>query len=159
METDDFKGFIKYLSSLWGALGSITVIFPLADVLFKVIPLPVDPYGKSTAPIAIPITSLVAFFMLFYTFAQRQNPRVLSARHSGACFMLGFVSLALFLLLAHFEYMLREHLFPFLDSTDDYILYLVGVVPFYALFFACVTRAFAILALMEFRHRQTRTKA
>ncbi len=63
METDDFKGFIKYLSSLWGALGSITVVFPLVDVLFKVIPLPVDSYGKSTAPIVIPITSLVALFM------------------------------------------------------------------------------------------------
>ena len=36
-----------------GLLAGITSIFPLADVLFKIIPLPVDAYDKSTARISI----------------------------------------------------------------------------------------------------------
>jgi hypothetical protein len=42
-------------------------------------------------------------------------------------------------------------LLPSLDSGDDHVLSLVGVVPFYVAFFACVTRAFALFGLMEFR--------
>ena len=145
------------MSSLWGALGGITAVFPLADVLFKVIALPVDTYDKSTAPVAIPVTSLVALFALFYTFVQRDKSRSATARRSGVFFMLGMISLVAFFLLKHFEYSLRVTLFPSLDSTDDYVLLLVGVVPFYAAFFACVTRAFAILALMEFKRSSGRS--
>ncbi len=153
MADSDVRGFVRYLSSLWGALGGITAVFPLADVLFKVIPLPVDAYGKATAPIAIPVATLVALFALLYTFVQRNKRRSATARRSGAFFILGMLSLVAFFLLEHFEYPLRLRLFPDLDSGDDYIVYLVGVVPFYIGFFACVTRAFAILALVEFKRR------
>ena len=50
----DLKTFLAYIGSVWGLLAGITSIFPLANVLFKIIPLPVDAYDKSTAPIAIP---------------------------------------------------------------------------------------------------------
>ncbi len=153
MANNDLRGFIGYLGSLWGVLGSITAVFPLADVLFKVIPLPVDAYEKSAAPVAIPVTSLVTLFTLFYTFVQRGKSRSATARRAGLFFILGMVSLVAFFLLEHFEYQIRVWLFPSLDSTDDYVLFLVGVVPFYVAFFACVTRAFATLALMEFRRR------
>lgn len=151
MANNDLQSFIRYITSLWGAFGGITAVFPLADVLFKVIPLPVDAYENSTAPIAIPVTSLVALFTLVYTFVQRDKSRSATARRSGMFFVLGMASLVAFFLLEHFEYPLRIKLFPGLDSTDDYVLLLVGVVPFYVAFFACVTRAFAILALMEFK--------
>lgn len=149
MADHDLRDFIRYISSLWGALGGIAAVFPLADVLFKVIPLPIDSYEKSTAPLAIPIASLVALFTLFYTFVQRDTQSA-TARRSVMFLMLGMISLGVFLLLGHFEESLRAKLFPSLDSTDDYVLLLVGVVPFYIAFFACVTRAFAIMALMEF---------
>lgn len=149
MADHDLRSFIRYISSLWGALGGIAAVFPLADVLFKVIPLPVDAYEKSTAPLAIPIASLVALFTLFYTFVQR-DAQSATARRSVMFLMLGMISLGVFFLLGHFEYSLRAQLFPSLDSTDDYVLLLVGVVPFYVAFFGCVTRAFAIMALMEF---------
>ncbi|OGQ97322.1 MAG: hypothetical protein A2521_00020 [Deltaproteobacteria bacterium RIFOXYD12_FULL_57_12] len=155
MANKDFHSFVKYMVSLWGALGSIAVVFPMADILFNVIPLPVDAYEKSTAAVAIPLTSLVAAFTLLYTFVQRDRPRSATARTAGAYFMLGLMSLLLFFLLEHFEYALRSTWFPGLDSTDDYVLMLVAIVPFYVAFFACVTRAFAILALIEFtRHDQ-----
>jgi len=151
MANNDLQDFIKYIGSLWGVLGGIIVIFPLADVLFNVIPLPEDGYGKSTAPVAIPLTSVVALFILLYTFAQRTQSRYLTLRRSGIFFVFGMISLISFFLLEHFEYPLRVRIFPSLDSSDDYILYLVFVVPFYVGFFACVTRAFAILALLEFK--------
>jgi len=153
MVHDDFRSFVKYMTSLWGALGGIAVVFPMADVLFKVIPLPVDGYEKSTASVAIPVTSLVAAFTMLYTFVQRDRPRSGTARKASAYFALGLLSLVVFFLLEHFEYPLRSRLFPELDSTDDYVLMLVGIVPFYILFFACVTHAFAILALIEFKRR------
>jgi hypothetical protein len=151
MANNDFRDFIRYISSLWGILGGIVAVFPLADVLFKVIPLPADAYGKSVGSVAIPVTSLVALFTLFYTFVQRDQSRSVTARRSGVFFVLGMLSLVAFFLLEHFEGTVREKLFPGLDSTDDYVLFLVGVVPFYVAFFGCATRAFAILALMEFK--------
>ncbi len=153
MANEDFQSFVKYMASLWGALGGIVVVFPFADVLLKVIPLPVDSYGKSTATIAIPVTSLVAAFLLLYTFVQRDRPQTTTTRKAGMYFTLGLGSLLLFLLLEHFQYPLRSAYLPELDSTDDYVLMLVAIVPFYVGFFGCVTRAFALLALIEFRRR------
>ena len=86
MANEDFHSFVKYMTSLWGALGGIAVVFPMADVLFNVIPLPVDPYEKSTASVAIPLTSLVAAFTLLYTFVQRDRLRCATARRAGAYF-------------------------------------------------------------------------
>ena len=151
MANNDLQGFIKYMTSLWGVLGGITAVFPLADVIFQVIPLPIDPYEKSTAPIAIPLTTLVSVFILFYVFVQRDKVTSGTAPQAGKFFILGLISLMVFFLLDHFEYPLRSALFPGLDSADDYILLLVGIVPFYILFFASVTCAFAILALIEFK--------
>ncbi|MCF8106758.1 MAG: hypothetical protein K9K64_14845 [Desulfohalobiaceae bacterium] len=151
MINKDLREFLQYIGSMWGILGGATVLFPLADVLFQVIPLPVDPYQKSVAPVAIPLTSLTALFILLSTFVQRYQTGLLTARRSGKYFAVGMVSLILFFLLDHFEYPLRAGFFPGLDSTDDYTLLLVGVVPFYIIFFAAVTRAFAILALIEFQ--------
>jgi hypothetical protein len=151
MPKDNLQAFIKYMSSLWGTLGGITAIFPLANLLYEIIPLPVDSYDKSTAPIAIPITSLVSVFTLFYSFVQRNKFHPTKAKQARTYFILGLVSLALFFLLNHFLYPLRVRLFPGLDSTDDYIFMLVCIVPFYVAFFSCATRAFAILALIEFK--------
>ena len=154
MADNDLQSFIKYMASLWGVLGGVTVVFPLADVLLNVIPLPVDGYHKSTAPIAIPITSLVALFTLFFTFVERDKAQFATARRSAVFFIFAMFFLLAFMLLEHFEESLRVRLFPTLDSTDDYVLLLVGVVPFYVAFFACVTRAFAILALIEFKRKR-----
>ena len=153
MSSKDFLGFIRYICTLWGVLGSITAVFPLADILLKRIPLPVDSYGNSTASVAIPIALLAALFTLFYTFVQRDKSRSTNARRSGYYFCIGLICLIMFFLLGHFEQPIRMKLFSsdFLDSTDDYVLLLVGVVPFYVAFFASITRAFAILALMEFQ--------
>jgi hypothetical protein len=157
MAKEDFHSFVKYMGSLWGAFGSIAVIFPLADVMFNVIPLPVDAYGKSTATVAIPLTSLVAAFTLLYMFVQRDRPQSATTKRAGTYFMLGLGALLLFFLLEHFQYPLRSTLLPDLDSADDYVLLLVAVVPFYVTFFACVTRAFAILALIEFKRHSSQS--
>ncbi len=151
MAKNDLQGFIRYIASLWGVLGGITAVFPLAGVFVKVIPLPVDPYNKSTASVAIPLTTLVDVFILFYSFVQRDRIRSARSQRPGVFFVLGLVSLMAFFLLDHFEYPLRTALCPSCDSTDDYVLMLVGIVPFYVAFFASVTRAFAILALVEFK--------
>ena len=149
----DLRAFITYLTSLWGMLAGITAVFPLADVFLKVIPLPVDPYDHATAPIAIPITTLVALFILLYSFVQRNQIDATMSRRASILFVVGLLSLVVFFLMEHFEYALRSRLLPDLDSTDDYVLLMVGVVPFYVLFFACVSRAFAILALIEFKRQ------
>lgn len=150
---EDLKGFITYVTSAWGLLASLSAVFPTADVLLKVIPLPVDAYEKSTAPIAVPITTLVALYIVFYSFVRRDEVTPKLSSQASLFFMLGLISLIVFFLLDHFEYPLRSRLFPSLDSGDDYVLMLVGIVPFYVMFFAFVTRGFTILALIEFRRR------
>jgi hypothetical protein len=153
MSSKDFRGFIRYISTLWGVLGSITVVFPLADILLQRIPLPVDSYGNSTSSVGIPITLLASLFALLYTFVQRDRHTSTSARRSGTFFFLGLIFLVIFFLFSHFEQPVREKLFSseVVDSTDDYVLLLVGAVPFYVASFACITRAFAMLALIEFQ--------
>ena len=159
MPGKDFQAFIRYISTLWGVLGSITVVFPLADIILKRIPLPVA-CGNSTSSVGIPITLLASLFVLLYTFVQRHRHTATSARRSGIFFFLGLIFLVIFLLFSHFEQPLRERLFDpdVIDSSDDYVLLLVGVVPFYVAFFACITRAFAILALIEFLREGDLTK-
>lgn len=36
---EEFKEFVSFLQSLWGILASISILFPLSNILFKVIPL------------------------------------------------------------------------------------------------------------------------
>ena len=153
IQVEDLKGFITYVTSAWGLLASLSAMFPTADVILKVIPLPVDAYEKSTAPIAVPITTLVALYIVFYSFVRRDEVTPKLSWQASLFFMLGLISLIVFFLLDHFEYPLRSRLFPSLDSGDDYVLMLVGIVPFYVMFFAFVTRGFTILALIEFRRR------
>jgi hypothetical protein len=149
----DIKAFITYITGIWGLLAGITALFPLADVLLNVIPLPVDPYEKSTAPIAIPITTMVSVFILFYSFVQRDKINVIMTKRAMLFFTLGLISLIVFFLLKQFQYDLRTWLFPKLDSTADYTLMLVGIVPFYVAFFSFITRAFVILAIIEFKQK------
>jgi hypothetical protein len=153
MAESEFREFIRYMRSLWAILAGVTAVFPLSDILFKVIPLPVDAYEKSTAGLAIPVTTVVTLFMLFFTFVQRDRFSSAATARSGLFFLLGLFCLVIFFLLGHFEESLRMRLLPGLDSTDDYIILLVAVVPFYVGFFAFVTRAFTILALMEFKRK------
>ena len=154
MEKQDLEKFLAYISSIWGLLAGITSIFPLANVLFKIIPLPVDAYHKSTEPIAIPLTTLVAVFIIFYSFVQRDQVISNPTRMAKLFFSLGCVSLVIFILLDLFWYPLRERFCPELcDSTTDFAMWLVMLIPFYIGFFACVTRAFTILALVEFKRR------
>ena len=154
MRNNEFNRFIQYMSSLWAILAGLTAVFPLADVLLKVIPLLVDAYDKSTAPVVIPITMVVTLFTLFSTFVQRDRFQSVSTSRYGMLFVLGMFSLAAFFVFKHFEEPLRMKMLPGLDSTDDYILLLVVVVPFYVGFFALVTRAFTILALLEYRRKE-----
>jgi hypothetical protein len=153
VEEDIKEGFITYMTTVWGLLAGLTAVFPTADVILKVIPLPVDAYEKSTAPIAIPITTLVGLYIVFYSFVRRDRVTPELSWQASLVFILGLISLVVFFLLDHFEYALRTRLFPSLDSGDDYVLMLVAIVPFYVIFFALVTRGFAILALIEFQRR------
>ncbi len=148
---ENLKDFINYITSVWGLLAGLTAVFPTADVILKVIPLPVDAYEKSTASIAIPITTLVALYIVFYSFVRRDRITPKLSRQASLFFILGLIWLIVFFLLDHFEYPLRTRLFPGLDSGDDYVLMLVGIVPFYVMFFGFVTRGFTILALIEYQ--------
>ena len=150
----DLKTFLVYISSVWGLLAGITSIFPLANVLFKIIPLPVDAYDRSTAPIAIPLTTLVAVFIIFYSFVQRDQVVSNPTRMAKLFFSLGCVSLAIYIFLDEFWYPLRQRFCPVIcDSETDFKMWLVMLIPFYIGFFACITRAFTILALVEFKRQ------
>jgi hypothetical protein len=75
MSDNELLRFIKYMSSLWALLAGVTAISPLSDVLLEVPLLPVDAYQKSTAPVAIPVTTLVPYRLFSFIKNKENNLR------------------------------------------------------------------------------------
>src|SRR5512135_3000164 len=73
----EFTDFVKFLQTLWGILAGISVLFPLSNVLLKLIPMANiydDPPGGLAylSPALITTLSTIAtLFVILVTFRQR----------------------------------------------------------------------------------------
>jgi hypothetical protein len=157
---EEFRGFLLFLGSLWGLLAGVSVLFPLSNVLLEVIPL--GAYGQEggvydlLSPRLVTTTStLVTLFLLLAMFAGRERFRQRQVRRgvvrrAWITLLAGLLCLVAYLVL-HRVY--REYAWPVwgLGSGDPRkLLAEVPLAVAYVAFFALTTRAFVLLAMLEY---------
>ncbi len=157
----EFTDFVKFLQTLWGILAGISVLFPLSNVLVKLIPMnniyDVPPGGLSNfSPALITTLATVAtLFVILVTFRQRRDLRTRSQRdavqrQAWIAFGGGFVALLLYFIVYFGIY---PAFYAPLQIWGGDPLRLIGdflLLVFYGGFFALVTRAFMLLGMLEY---------
>ena len=159
----EFKDFVVFLQNLWGVLAGISLLFPLSDAFFKIIPL--GSLAEDGFLVFFPrelftaVATLVSLFITLWTSGQRDKLKPLrdgaGIRHRATLsFAVGLGALVVYLALYFF--------LP--NSADDVLgwesgdsVRLVGeaiLLVFYSGFFALVTGAFVLLGMAEFFKRK-----
>jgi hypothetical protein len=162
---EELREFLRFLQSLWGILAGISVLFPLSNGLVQVIPLITTNHrgGEGSGglwfipPLLVTtITTLSALFMILSTFGQRHTfkgsgTRRLIQQQAWLSFTFSLLAVLVYhgvitLLEANdrgerFGWAVRD---PRWFITDTILLLC------YATFFTLMTRAFELLAMMEY---------
>ena len=73
MALQELREFLRFLRSLWGLLVGISVLFPLSNTLFTVIPISQDqhPFQNLSPTVVTTLTMLTCIFLTFATFGRR----------------------------------------------------------------------------------------
>jgi len=156
---DELKQFTKFLQSLWATLAGISVLFPLSNVLTKVIPLAQWPEGGLaliSPTLVTAISTVTCLFIILWTFGRRQQfanakRRRLIRRESALSFVVGGIGLIVYLI-GHYAVVQNFYYVAFnWASTDPRqvfgdLLLLIA----YCVFFAFMTRAFMLLGMLEY---------
>ena len=156
---DELKQFTKFLQSLWATLAGISVLFPLSNVLAKVIPLAQWPEGGFaffSPTLVTAISTVTCLFIILWTFGRRQQfanakRRRLIKRESALSFVVGGIGLIVYLI-GHYAVVQNFYYVVFnWASTDPRqvfgdLLMLIA----YCVFFAFMTRAFMLLGMLEY---------
>ncbi len=161
----EFQDFVSFLQHLWGLLAGISVLFPLSNVLVKVLPL--DRYDNGGAlvwlspSIFTTVATVVSLFVILWTFGQRSRFHAASQRSAiskGAwgAFLAGLTALILYLGLYYFIGP-ANGAYGMLGWGSGDMIRLLGEIPMlllYAAFFALLTRAFVMLGMIEFFRKE-----
>lgn len=148
---DELRDFLAFLSSLWGLLAGISVLFPLSNVLVSIIPIDGggQPFQDLDPAIVTTLTTLTCIFITFATFGRRNqftDPER-RRRYSWAArlsFGAALVALAFYTLTYHDLYKdLVTH-----DGQNS--LYDGLYAALYLVSFVLITRAFLVLAMLEY---------
>ena len=156
---EEFKQFLTFLQNLWGLLAGVSVLFPLSNVLVRVIPLQSldhdGAFAKLTPSLVTTVATITTLFLVLWTFSHRgrfkgKARRRVVQRQAMLSFGAGLASLVLYIV----GYTVK--------LTDAYVRWgwesqdprhLMAEVPLliaYVAAFALVTRAFLLLAMTEF---------
>ena len=160
---EEFKGFVAFLQNLWGILAGITVLFPLSNVLTKIIPLAQWPEGGLayfSPGLVAAVSTLVALFIIFWTYGQRHRFRLRRNRssiqkQSRWSFVIGLSALVVYL--AVHTLIGADFYFTALGWESGDLRRLVGDVILlcaYSAAFALITRAFVLLGMLEYFGKQ-----
>jgi hypothetical protein len=156
---DELKQFTKFLQSLWATLAGISVLFPLSNVLAKVIPLAQYPEGGFAyfnPTLVTAISTVTCLFIILWTFGSRQQfanakRRRLIKRESALSFVVGGIGLIVYLI-GHYAVTQDFYYIVFNWASTDMrrlfgdLLLLIA----YCVFFAFMTRAFMLLGMLEY---------
>lgn len=151
----ELREFLRFLRSVWGVLAGISVLFPLSNTLFTVIPIGMDqrPFQDLSPAVVTTLTMLTCIFLTFATFGRRDRftdpkRRGRYAWFARACFVAGLAALAVYLLAPHALYQawISDH--P--DSDAGVAGYDGLLAALYVATFALFTRAFLVLAMLEY---------
>ncbi len=155
---EEFREFIAFLQNLWGILASISILFPLSNKFFKLIPLRTfdeDGVFNHLSPSLITaIAMLICLFIILSTFSSRhtfntQRKSKIQTR-ARTSFIVGILALVVYLVIyvVYSEYAWQVWGW---GSDDPRKLFVeVPLMITYILFFALTTKAFMLLAMIEF---------
>ena len=156
----EFKDFLAFLQNLWGILAGISVLFPLSNLLLRLIPLKTFDYQEGVLVWFSPglfttLTTLVSLFLVLWIFGQRQNFKskrgsVGIRRQALISFGIGLTALIGYLTLYYF---ILSSAYTVLGWVSIDVRRLIGEVPLlilYVAFFTLVTRAFMFLGMVEY---------
>ncbi len=158
---DQFTDFFKFLQTLWGILAGISVLFPLSNVLLKIIPMGNiydDPPGGLAYldPGLITTLSTVAtLFVILVTFRQRDSLRTRKQQstiqqQAWIAFGVGLLGLLLYLVVYFGIYTAFYDPFNIMGGDPRRLIGDFLLLVFYGTFFAMITRAFVLLGMLEF---------
>ena len=151
----ELREFMQFVSSLWGILTGISLLFPLSNLLAQIIPVSDGghPFQNLPPEVVTSVATVTCVFVTFATFSRREQfseperrPRV---RHSAQIsFGLGVAALAVYMLTHNALY---RSLITDNPNTELGIALYDGIFgAMYTTFFTLLTRAFLSLAMLEY---------
>jgi hypothetical protein len=151
----ELRDFLRFLRSLWGLLATISVLFPLSNVLVTVIPIEGggNPFQNLSPAVVTTLTTLTCIFLTFATFGRRsQFSEQLRRRRYATSARIAFAgalgALAIYLLTSTPLYR------TLITDNPNYelgiALYDGLFAALYVVSFALLTRAFLVLAMLEY---------
>ena len=151
----ELREFLTFLASLWGLLAAISVFFPLSNLLTKAVPLGLnaEPFHAVSPGLIALLSTLSCIFLTFATFGRRfefadEARRRRYARSARWSFVCALLLLAVYVLAPHSLY---ESLISNTDgSSAGAALYDGLFAALYVASFALITRAFLLLAMLEY---------
>ena len=148
---DELRDFLAFLSSLWGLLAGISVLFPLSNVLVSIIPIDGggQPFQDLDPAIVTTLTTLSCISITFATFGRRtQFSEGERRRRYGWAARLSFgaalVALGFYTLTYHDLYT------NLVSEQGQNSLYDAIYAALYLASFVLITRAFLVLAMLEY---------
>jgi hypothetical protein len=152
---DELREFLGFLASLWGLLASISLFFPLSNLLTEVVPIDSHekPFVHLSPGLVVVVSTLTCIFLTFATFGRRaefadSQRRTRYARSARLSFVAALVLLAFYVLLPD---SLHEELVAGTNSPTGGIAVSDAICgALYVASFALITRAFLLLAMLEY---------
>ena len=154
----EFQDFIAFIKKLWGMLAAISILFPLSNVFFKIIPLYSFNGGALvwlSPQLFTSTATLVCLFLILWTFGKRYKYKLFEKRdriqrRSVFIFIFGILSLIMYLSTYYFIYNSAYDVLGWESEDTRRILGEVVLLLFYSSFFAFITKAFLLLGMIEF---------
>jgi hypothetical protein len=155
----ELRDFLAFVTGLWRTLSGLSLLFPLANVFLDVIPVKehLQPLFRLPPTVVTPLASVTSLFVLLVTYSRRhavaaQHARARAQRSATVSFATGVAALAVYLL---GTVLVGSHLYGETGHTtiggDSKLV--AGDLVFICLycgFFALLTRAFLLLAMLEY---------
>lgn len=156
---EEFRSFLLFLKNLWGLLASISVFFPLSNVLISLIPLKTieedGVFVHVSPPLITTLASIATLFVVLITFGRRRQIKVSKSikrvqRQAWFSFSTGLISLLGYLIIYYTTLHLAWDSWGWSSDTPLRLLVEIPMLVTYSTFFAQFTRAFMLLGLREY---------
>jgi hypothetical protein len=151
----ELREFLRFLRSLWGILAGISVLFPLSNVVVTVIPIGDGgkPFQNLSPNVVTAITMVTCIFLIFATFSRRseftqRRRRTRYALSARVSFLVALGTLAAYVLASHGLY--RTLITDNPDLEVGIAVYDGLFATLYIATFALLSRAFLVLAMLEY---------
>jgi Skp family chaperone for outer membrane proteins len=146
----DVRQFIRFLSGLWGMLSSLTLLFPLSNVLLEVLPADETQLSIYTA-----LTTMSCCFTVLYMYIARHRLirlRIMnSAKYDGRLVwtFIGGLCASLIYLLVHFWYGQTLEDASVAATVERGAAWVIGIL-LYGSSFVSLTASFTGFAIIEY---------